>query len=114
MIKRDISKEKNILSQLYANQANSVKYLLFFFQNRKELRRFFNQFGGKTLVLPDTFEEFIQICLETDDIPENESMRGIDNQIHERTKTRIIDTYLNLYDNLENAILSECKQERKK
>lgn len=102
-------KEREILAQIYANQANSIKYLPFFFQNKKDLIRFFNQFGGKTLVLPDTLEEFMQICLADYTTPKEDNKKGIDVKIHERTKDRIIQTYLNLYDNLESVIYTECK-----
>lgn len=103
-------KERKVLAQLYANQADSIKFLPFFFQDMKELRRFFNQFGGKTLVLPDTLEEFMQFCLyNTTDFPKDGTKIGIDENIHKRTKERIIETYLNLYKTLEDVILNELK-----
>lgn len=108
-MKHNYEKERNVLAQLYANKANSIKYLPFFFQSRKELQRFFNQFGGKTLVLPDTLEEFMELCLTVDDLPDNDKECGIDEKIHERTKDRIIQTYLNLYESLEDVIFNECR-----
>ena len=103
-------KEKKVLTQLYANQADSIKFLPFFFHNMKELRLFFNQFGGKTLVLPDTFEEFMQYCLYCDKPPENNKRCGIDNRIHNKIKHKIINAYLNLYDKLEDVLIHECKK----
>lgn len=109
-IKRNVEQEKKILAQLYANEANTMKYLLFFFKDRAQLRHFFNQFGGKTLVLPDTFEEFLEICLHNDDYVENSACRGIDKDIHERTKSRIVDSYIRLFDCLEDVIKTECNK----
>lgn len=106
-INRNYDKERKVLAQLYANQANCIKFLPFFFQDMKELRRFFNQFGGKTLVLPDTLEEFMQFCLYNDDIPKSKARTGIDENIHKRTKEKVINTYLNLYDSLEDVIVNE-------
>lgn len=104
---KDYSKEREILAQIYANEADSIKYLPFFFKNKKDLIRFFNQFGGKTLVLPDTLEEFMQICLNDRKLPKDNKRKGIDSKIHERTKHKIVQTYLNLYDNYESVIYSE-------
>lgn len=106
-------KERKVLAQLYANQADSIKFLPFFFQDMKELRRFFNQFGGKTLVLPDTLEEFMQFCLYDINSPKDNTKIGIDENIHKRTKERIIETYLNLYKTLEDVILNELKADIK-
>lgn len=100
--------EKKVLAQLYNNQADSIKFLPFFFQNMKELRRFFNQYGGKTLVLPDTLEDFMKFCLYSDKIPENPKQQGIDEDIHNRTKDKIIETYINLFNSLEDVIRNEC------
>lgn len=106
-IGKDYTKERTVLSQIYANKANSIKYLPFFFKDRKELRRFFNFFGGKTLVLPDTFEEFVEGCLYVDSLPDNDCKRGIDSKIHDKIKDKIINTYLNLYDTFESVIRNE-------
>lgn len=111
-IKRDLNREKKILAQIYANEANSIKYLLFFFKDRAQLRHFFNQFGGKTLVLPDTFEEFLELCLNNDDLVENNNQKGIDDNIHKRTKDRIIDTYIRLFSSLEDVIKAECNNNK--
>lgn len=101
--------EKKVLAQLYNNQADSIKFLPFFFQNMKELRRFFNQYGGKTLILPDTLEDFMKFCLYSDTIPENSKQQGIDEDIHNRTKDKIIETYINLFNSLEDVIRNECE-----
>ena len=106
---KDYSKERKVLAQIYSNEANTIKYLPFFFKDKKELVRFFNQFGGKILVLPDTLEEFMQICLNNTKKPKNDKQIGIDSKIHERTKNKIIQTYLNLYDRYEDVIYNECK-----
>lgn len=107
-IQRNLDQEKKILAQLYANEANSIKYLLFFFKDRAQLRHFFNQFGGKTLVLPDTFEEFLEVCLYNDDFVESENQKGIDKNIYERTKDRIAESYIRLFSCLEDVIKTEC------
>lgn len=105
---RDVSQEKKILAQMYNNTADSVKFLPFFFQDKKELRRFFNQYGGKTLVLPDTYDEFWQYLLRNANIPEEPKRQGINQQIHERTKEKILETYINLFKSLEDVIRNEC------
>lgn len=105
---RNVTQEKLVLSQMYDNTADSVKFLPFFFQDKKELRRFFNQFGGKTLVLPDTYEEFWQYLLRSSEIPDDNNRQGIDEQIHNRTKERIIESYINLFASLEDVIKYEC------
>lgn len=109
IIKRNLEKEKKILSQIYANEADTIKYLLFFFKDRAQLRHFFNQFGGKTLRLPDTFEEFLEVCLNNDDLVENTDYKGIDNNIHNQTKNKILETYIRLFSCLEDVIETECK-----
>ena len=103
-------KERLVLSQLYANKANSVKFLPFFFRSRKELRCFFNMFGGKTLVLPDTFEEFVESCLKADSLSDDFKQIGIDEQIHERTKDRIVESYIRLFNSLEDVLKNECEE----
>ena len=100
--------ERKVLAQLYKNQADSIKFLPFFFQNMKELRRFFNQFGGKTLVLPDTLEDFMKFCLYSEVVPKNPKQQGIDEDIHNRTKDKVVETYINLFKNLEDVIRNEC------
>lgn len=101
-------RERSVLAQIYANKADSVKYLPFFFKDKKELRHFFNMFGGKTLILPKTFEEFIEKCLTDDFTIEDTNRLGIDENIHERTKDRIIDTYIKLFVSLEEVLKEEC------
>lgn len=108
-IKRNLEQEKKILAQIYANEANSLKYLPFFFKDRAQLRHFFNMFGGKTLIVPDTYEEFIEFCLQNDSLPENDSYSGIDTNIHERTKDRILEAYIRLFNSIEECIETECK-----
>lgn len=109
-IKRNNDREREVLISLYANKANSIKYLPFFFKDKKEVRRFFNMFGGKTLKLPDTYEEFLQYLLNSSlDDKLSSSEIGIDDAIHERTKNRIVESYLLLYNNLHEVIESECK-----
>lgn len=105
---KDKTQEKIVLSQMYNNTADSIKFLPFFFQDKKELRRFFNQFGGKTLILPDTYEEFLQYLLNCSDIPEDRQRQGIDYNIHKRTKEKILETYINLFKSLEDVIRNEC------
>lgn len=109
MENKNNTKQRKILAQLYNNNANTIKYLPFFFRNRKELSKFFNQFGGKTLVLPDTYEEFLKLCLLDDEVPEDSNMRGISESIHNKMKDRIVNVYINLYDSLEDVIIEECK-----
>ena len=109
IVKRNLEKEKKILSQIYANEADTIKYLLFFFKDRAQLRHFFNQFGGKTLRLPDTFEEFLEVCLNNDDLVENTDCKGIDDNIHNQTKNKILETYIRLFSCLEDVIQTECK-----
>lgn len=105
---RDNKQEKLILSQMYNNTADTIKFLPFFFQNKKEVRRFFNQFGGKTLVLPDTYEEFLKYLLNCSDVPDDQQRQGINTDIHKRTKEKILETYINLFKSLEDVIRNEC------
>lgn len=105
--------ERKIFSDLYSNTADSAKFLLFFFKDKAQLRHFFNMFGGKTLVLPDTFEEYIEQCLKVDDNIE-ESRKGIDSNIHKRTKDRIIEKYFNLFESLTDVIECECIAEKER
>lgn len=112
---RNNDREKRILSYLYDNEAESVQYLPFFFKDKKEVRRFFNMFGGKTLVLPDTYEEFLQNLLTQDNsLIVDDNRRGIDKNIHERTKNRMIEAYILLFQSLEDVIMNECKKETTK
>lgn len=99
--------EKIILSKLYSNNADSIKFLPFFFRDKKDLRHFFNMFGGKTLVLPDTFEDFIKELLLDSDV-DDENRKGIDKNIHERTKNKIIESYISLFATLQDVIENEC------
>nr|CAI9751472.1 hypothetical protein DGKKSRWO_DGKKSRWO_CDS_0181 [uncultured phage]CAI9752359.1 hypothetical protein CVNMHQAP_CVNMHQAP_CDS_0182 [uncultured phage] len=69
-------------------------------------------FGGKTLVLPKTFEEFVENCLTDDCLLDNDSLMGIDENIHARTKDRIIEAYLRLFDSLEAVIENECNDDK--
>lgn len=110
-IKAKNDNERKIFCDIYANKADSIKFLLFFFKDKAQLRHFFNMFGGKTLVLPDTFEEYIEMCLKADiDIDKNR--QGIDSSIHERTKDRILEKYFNLFSSLTDVIESECTAEK--
>lgn len=107
---RDNNREKRVLSYLYDNTADSTQYLPFFFKDKKEVRRFFNMFGGKTLVLPDTYEEFLQNLLTQDNsLITDDSRKGIDKDIHNRTKERMIEAYILLFNSLEDVINNECK-----
>lgn len=108
------SKEREVLVSLYANKAESIKYLPFFFNKTNDLKKFFNMFGGKTLVLPDTYEEFLQYLLKnTDDNLLPDDRTGIDVKIHNKVKLKALEAYLLLFDRYDDAIAVECLREKK-
>ena len=61
-------------------------------------------FGGKTLVVPDTFHAYMEQCLRDDSILEEPERKGISEIIHTRLKDRMIETYLLLFKTLEEVI----------
>ena len=113
-LSRKYKKEREVLAELYSNNAKSIKYLLYFFKNKQDLINFFTMFKGKTLEIPETFEDFLSICLDTNIDKNNIEQTGINNEEHEKIKDKIVQTYLNLYDtDYEKCIKSELKFQKK-
>lgn len=107
---RDLNKERKILSQLYANEASVVKYLPFFFSNEIDLKKFFDMFAGKTIKMPKSYEQFLDNYLKTDCFISNVNNKGINNL--QRNKEKILNSYTNLFNSLEELIENECKGEK--
>lgn len=103
---RDLNKEREILAQLYNNDADVIKYLPFFFSNLTELEQFFDIFGGKTLKLPNSFKEYTEKYMQVDKYIHNDKCKGI--HCMRRVKPKILESYLNLFTSLEEAIENEC------
>lgn len=110
----DINKERQILSEIYGNSASTIKYLPFILGSEQLLKDFIDAFGGKTLDVPSSYEDFLRMFLSNDDKIGlgNNRKRGI--HCMKKYKTRILDTYLNLFDCLENALKTELKTNEQK
>lgn len=100
-------KEREVLAQLYSNTADVSKYLPFFFNNIYELKSFFDIFGGKTIKLPETFDEYIKNYLIYNKYVKN-NQRGIKNI--NKIKPKILESYINLFKSLEDVIKTECSK----
>ena len=107
---KEFQTEKKVLSEIYSNNANTIKYLLYFFNKRSELIRFFKVFKGKTLIIPENFEDFMKFCLTSEDSIQDKNCTGISEDSIKFLKDKILQSYLNLYDNYEDCIKTECKQ----
>lgn len=101
---KNIEKEKEVLSQLYSNTADSIKYLPFFFSCKEDLIDFFDMFGGKTLKLPKTFEDFLENYLQTTNY--SNKAKGINNI--KKVKNKVLESYINLFPSLNEVIKNEC------
>lgn len=108
-MKKDLRKEKEVLAQLYNNDADVIKYLPFFFNNLKQVETFFSVFGGKNLRLPVTFQEYVENYLKPDVHTSNRKLRGVNGT--KKMKKRILESYINLFSSLEEVIQNECKKE---
>lgn len=106
---KDLNREREVLAQLYTNTADSTKYLPFFFNNFKQLEMFFDMFAGKTLKIPTSYREFLENYLKTDGYISNEKQKGIN--VSNGMRKKILESYLNLFSTLEEAIETECKRE---
>lgn len=103
---RSFTKEREVLTQLYNNEADTIKYLPFIFKDLDQLKEFFDALGGKTLQIPDTYADFLRDYMTMK--PQiNEKKRGI--HCFKRYKQKILESYLNLFDNLRQALENECK-----
>lgn len=98
-------KEREVLTQLYNNDADVIKYLPFFFSNPKQLAAFFDMFGGKTLKLPKTLKEFTEMYSKVDSYSDNRRIRGINGT--KIMKKKVLESYINLFPNLESLIQNE-------
>lgn len=103
---KDFTKEREILVQLYSNEAESIKYLPFIFKDQEQLKEFFDMFGGKTLKIPDTYTEFLRMFMVMS-TQTNEKKKGI--HCFRRYKQKILETYLNLFETLRQALEVECR-----
>lgn len=102
----DVNREREVLSQLYANEADVVKYLPFFFSDMEQLKAFFDYFSGKTLKIPDSYQEFLESFLIKDKYTPNKKLRGI--HCLRKMKPKILESYLGLFPSLESVIKNEC------
>lgn len=100
-------KEKEVLAQLYANEADTIKYLPFFFKNPKELQEFIEMFAGKNLRIPTSYQEYLENYLKEDSYTSNRKLRGINGV--KKIKSKIINSYINLFSSLREVLENECK-----
>lgn len=110
VVKKNLTKEREVLAQLYANEANVIKYLPFFFNNIKQLEAFLDTFGGKTLKLPTSFQEYVEDYLKPDCYSNNRKLRGIKGT--KKMKEKIINSYINLFSSLEEVLKNECIEQK--
>lgn len=101
-------KEREVLAQLYANEADVVKYLPFFFENKEQLQAFIEMFAGKTLKIPTSYKEYTENYLKVDAYTGNRKLRGINNV--KRMRNKIIESYFNLFSSLKDVLFNECKE----
>lgn len=99
-------KEREVLAQLYANEADVIKYLPFFFEDRKQLVAFIDMFRGKTLRIPTSYQEYLEKYLKTDPPTPNRSIRGVNGT--RKMKDKMIESYLSLFSSLQDALKNEC------
>lgn len=105
-------KEKDFLAQLYSNNADTIKYLPFFFNNKQEFESFIEYFGGKTLRIPESYQEFLEILFKPNKHANNYKSRGI--RKVNKMKDKILNTYLSLFPSLEEAINNEFNKKEVK
>lgn len=108
-MKRNLNKEREVLAQLYANDAEVTKYLPFFFNDPKQLEAFFDTFGGKTLKIPKTYKEYVESYFKLDSYCNDRKYRGINGT--KLMKNKIIESYFNLFSSLADVIKNECIEE---
>lgn len=102
-------KEKEVLAQLYANNADVVKYLPLFFNDKKQLEAFIEMFRGKTLKIPASYQEFVENFLNVDPYTDNRKLRGVNGV--KKMQTKILESYLNLFSSLQDVLKNECSGE---
>lgn len=107
-MKRNLNKERKVLAQLYNNEADTVKYLPFFFNDMESLKNFIYVFGGKTIKVPTNIKEFVENYFKSDYLRsiENKGVKDIN-----KMKTKILESYINLFDSLEAVIENECSKD---
>ena len=105
-------KEKDLLAQLYSNNADTIKYLPFFFDNRQDFESFIACFGGKTLRIPESYQEFLEEFLKPSIYANNYNSRGI-RKIN-KFKEKILNTYIQLFPSLEEVIKNEYNKKEVK
>lgn len=108
MAEKDYSKEKEILAQIYNNEAQTIKYLPYFFKTRGEFTDFLRAFAGKTLKIPTSYQEYLEEFMKLNDKPKNRSISGICRV--KKMKRKVLDSYLHLFPSLEQAIKNELKE----
>lgn len=99
-------KEKEVLSQMYDNEADTIKYLPLFFKDKYQLEAFIDMFKGKTLKIPTSYQEYIENYLKIDPYTNNRKLRGINGIKNMRTK--ILESYINLFSTLQDLLKNEC------
>lgn len=103
----NLNKEREVLAQLYSNDAEVIKYLPFFFNDMEQLERFIDTFKGKTLNIPTSYQEYVEQFLQVDDFSKDRKTRGISGV--KTMKRKILESYINLFPSLEAVIKNECK-----
>ena len=108
----NFNKEREVLAQLYANDADAIKYLPFFFNNNKQLEEFIDTFKGKTLNIPTSYVEYLENYLKVDEYSKDRKTRGINGTKKTRKKNHA--TYINLTPTHTAEIKNENKENEKK
>lgn len=103
----NFNKEREVLAQLYANDADAIKYLPFFFNNNKQLEEFIDTFKGKTLNIPTSYVEYLENYLKVDEYSKDRKTRGINGT--KKMRKKILESYINLFPSLKAVIKNECK-----
>lgn len=103
----DYNRERAMLGQLYANDADVIKYLPFFFNDAKQLETFIETFKGKTLKIPTSYQEYLERLLELDEPSKDRNIRGVNGV--KTMKRKILESYLKLFPSLKDVVINECK-----
>lgn len=102
---RDLNREREVLAQLYSNNADVIKYFPFFFKDRKQLENFFDYFGGKTIKVPNSYREFLEQLLVPNTLIQDNKRKGIN--CSEKLRKRMLESYIKLFNSLEELIQIE-------
>lgn len=103
-----LKKEGEVIVQLYSNDADVVKYLPLFFNSPKQLKAFINMFGGKTIKIPETYNDFVLKFIEPDKYIKNKKHKGINNI--GKIRKKLIESYTKIFPSLYDCIKYECNK----